>query len=167
MEQFYDTLDDSLLSPEEERIQETCDVFLSAIDNYFRLMTDIKVSYGVPYLKDYSHIKLKEYTGMIGISGESTGLVYTSADRDFFEELINTLLGIDEPEEEDIIDMVGEICSVISSNIKAKLDINFMISKPVIFKGNPKQLDWKQKACIYVVPVYWKRFKFYVVLGLE
>lgn len=166
----FDDLEDYeifMVSSDEERVQEACDVFLKAIDNYFRLMTDVKVSYGVPYLKDYSDIKLKEYTGMIGISGDSNGLVYTSADKELFEELIKDLLTIDDPAEEDILDMVGEISSVIASNIKAKLDINFMISNPIIFKDNPDQLDWKQKTSIYVVPVYWKNFVIYMILGLE
>jgi len=164
---MMDTEYEFLSTTEEERIQETCDVFLGALDNYFRLMTDRKIKYGVPYLKDYSEIKLKDYTGMIGISGDSNGLVYTSADRDLFEELIVDLLGIDDPCDEDILDMVGEISSVMASNIKAKLDVNFMISNPVIFKGNPEQLDWKQKTSIYIIPVSWKDYSIYMVLGVE
>ncbi|MEQ9305613.1 MAG: chemotaxis protein CheX, partial [Marinoscillum sp.] len=110
---------------------------------------------------------LKDYTGMIGISGNRKGFVYISADRDMYEDLIKIFIGIDDPSDEDILDMAGEISNVVAGNVRANLGANFMISVPVVFQGMPAQLKIPDDISIYVIPIIWNSHEAFVVIGLQ
>lgn len=150
-----------------EEFEATCNLFINSVNNYFKHLTEVDSETSVPYIKSSDGLVLKDYTGMIGISGNRKGFVYISANRAMFEDLINIFIGIDEPSEEDILDMAGEISNVVAGNVRANLGANFMISVPVVFEGMPEQLKIPTDVSIYVIPIKWKRHEAFVVIGLQ
>lgn len=145
----------------------TCSLFINSVNNYFRHLTEIDSKLNVPYLKQSEGLVLKDYTGMIGISGNRKGFVYISANRQMYEDLIKIFIGIDEPSDEDILDMAGEISNVVAGNVRANLGANFMISVPVVFQGMPAQLKIPDDVSIYVIPIIWNNHEAFVVIGLQ
>ncbi|MEQ8583444.1 MAG: chemotaxis protein CheX [Marinoscillum sp.] len=145
----------------------TCSLFINSVNNYFRHLTEIDSELNVPYIKQSEGLMLKDYTGMIGISGNRKGFVYISANRIMYEDLIKIFIGIDDPSEEDILDMAGEISNVVAGNVRANLGANFMISVPVVFQGMPSKLKIPEDVSIYVIPIVWNNHEAFVVIGLQ
>ena len=150
-----------------EQFEDTCKLFINSVSNYFRVLTEVDSEISVPYIKDSDDLALKDFTGMIGISGSSKGYVYFSADKGLFVDLINIFIGIDDPVDEDILDMAGEISNVVAGNIRANLGTNFMISVPLVFEGKPEDLKFPDESSVYVIPLTWKKHDAFVVVGLQ
>lgn len=150
-----------------EEFEATCNLFINSVNNYFKHLTEIDSNIRVPYLKEANGLLLKDYTGMIAISGSRKGFVYISANREMFGDLIHMFIGIDDPSDEDILDMAGEISNVVAGNVRANLGANFMISVPIVFEGMPKELKIPENVSIYVIPIQWNNHEAFVVLGLE
>jgi len=150
-----------------EEFEATCNLFINSVNNYFRHLTEIDSQLSVPYIKATDGLLLKQYTGMIAISGIRKGFVYISADREMFEDLINIFIGIEDPSEADILDMAGEISNVVAGNVRANLGANFMISVPIVFEGMPKELNLETNVSAYVIPINWNKHEAFVVIGLE
>ncbi len=150
-----------------EEFEATCNLFINSVSNYFKHLTEIDSNMKVPYLKESDGLVLKDYTGMIGISGSRQGFVYISANRQMFADLINMFIGIEDPSDEDILDMAGEISNVVAGNVRANLGANFMISVPTVFEGMPKELNIPDGVSMYVIPINWNNHEAFVVLGLD
>ena len=150
-----------------EEFENTCNLFIKSLENYFKHLTDIDSEISVPYIKEPEKLVLKDFTGLIGISGTRKGFIYISADGEMYADLINIFIGIDEPSTEDILDMAGEISNVIAGSVRANYGNNFNISVPVVFEGMPKQLKFPDDVSIFVIPVKWKSHEAYLVVGLE
>ena len=150
-----------------EEFETTCNLFIQALENYFRHLTDITSEVGVPYIKDSETLILKHFTGLIGISGSRKGFVYLSADEKMYADLINIFVGIDDPSHEDILDMAGEISNVIAGSVRASYGNNFNISVPVVFKGAPDKLKLPIDVAVFVIPIRWKGHEAFLVVGLE
>ena len=150
-----------------EEFEATCNLFINSVSNYFKHLTEIDSNMKVPYLKESEGLILKDFTGMIGISGSRQGFVYISANREMFEDLINMFIGIEDPSDEDILDMAGEISNVVAGNVRANLGANFMISVPTVFEGMPKELSIPDGVSMYVIPINWNNHEAFVVLGLD
>ncbi|MEP0985031.1 chemotaxis protein CheX [Ekhidna sp.] len=150
-----------------EEFEATCNLFINSVSNYFKHLTEIDSDMKVPYLKESEGLVLKDFTGMIGISGSRKGFVYISANREMFADLINMFIGIEDPSEEDILDMAGEISNVVAGNVRANLGANFMISVPTVFEGMPKELQIPDNVSMYVIPIKWNNHEAFVVLGLD
>ncbi|MFK7952230.1 MAG: chemotaxis protein CheX [Ekhidna sp.] len=150
-----------------EEFEATCNMFINSVSNYFKHLTEIDSDTKVPYLKESEGLVLKDYTGMIAISGSRKGFVYISANREMFANLINLFIGIEDPSTEDILDMAGEISNVVAGNVRANLGANFMISVPTVFEGMPVGLSIPENVSMYVIPIKWNGHEAFVVLGLE
>ncbi|SNS74974.1 chemotaxis protein CheX [Ekhidna lutea] len=150
-----------------EEFEATCNLFINSVSNYFKHLTEIDSDMKVPYLKESDGLVLKDFTGMIGISGSRQGFVYISANREMFADLINLFIGIEDPSEEDILDMAGEISNVVAGNVRANLGANFMISVPTVFEGMPEELNIPENVSMYVIPIKWNNHEAFVVLGLD
>ena len=150
-----------------EEFEATCNLFINSVSNYFKHLTEIDSDMKVPYLKESEGLILKDFTGMIGISGSRQGFVYISANREMFEDLISMFIGIEDATDEDILDMAGEISNVVAGNVRANLGANFMISVPTVFEGMPTELNIPDNVSMYVIPINWNNHEAFVVLGLD
>lgn len=155
------------MDTKKEDFETTCNLFIKALENYFKHLTDIDSEIGVPYIKESETLMLKRFTGLIGISGNRKGFVYISADERMYTDLIDIFIGVKEPSNEDILDMAGEISNVIAGSVRANYGNNFNISVPIVFEGMPKQLKFPADVAVFVIPLKWKKHEAFLVVGLE
>ncbi len=149
-----------------EEFEQTCSVFIDTVNNYFTHLTKNPSETGVPYLKEQDAVPLKDFTGMIGISGSRKGFVYISGNKGLYTELINEFIGIDDPTNEDVLDMAGELSNVVVGNLRETYGSDFMISVPIVFEGRPEKLKFPAGVSVYVIPIDWNSHQANVVVGL-
>jgi chemotaxis protein CheX len=150
-----------------EEFEATCAVFIDAVNNYFEHLTKSSSELGVPYLKEQADILLDDYTGMIGISGSRKGFIYVSGKTGLYKALIKQFIGLDDPSEEDILDMAGELSNVVAGNLRETYGNDFMISVPVVFQGRPSKLHFPNDVSVYVIPISWREHEANLVIGIE
>ena len=56
--------------------EEQLQVFINGVNNYFQQISKNEITVGTPYLVENTKPAAKDYTGIIGISGISEGIVY-------------------------------------------------------------------------------------------
>lgn len=152
---------------DKEEFEKTCSIFINTVNNYFSSLTNNASETGVPYLKDKSDLVLRDFTGMIGISGSRKGFVYITGNEGLYKELIQEFIGLEKPTSEDILDMAGELSNVVVGNLRETYGNDFMISVPAVFQGKPYKLKFPESLSVYVIPINWKSYKADVVVSLE
>ncbi len=157
-----------------EDFDTTCKLFIGAVHKYFGHLNKVKNASdvpgsetGVPYVKEPNEIVLKEFTGMIGISGNRKGIVYFSGERQIFEDLLRIFTKLDDITDERALDMAGEVSNVIAGNVRETFGQDFMISVPIVFQGKPNNLKFPENVPVFVIPIKWKSYEAYMVIGLE
>lgn len=151
----------------------TCQQFIDAIHKYFDRVFELSngkmgnSETGVPYVKDKDTIQLKEFTGMIGISGNRKGFVYISGDAKLFSDLLKAIVKKDNPTEAHLLDMAGEISNVVSGNVRQTFGHDFMITVPLVFKGKPESIRFPENVPVFVIPFTWNNNEADLVIGLE
>lgn len=151
----------------------TCQQFVAAIHKYFNHLEPltkqklVKPETGIPYVKDRETIVLKEYTGMIGISGNRRGFVYISGDASLYKDLIKIFVRRDDVTNDHLLDMAGEVCNVVSGNVRESFGNDFMITVPLVFQGKPDNIKFPEDVPVFVIPVSWNGHEADVVIGLE
>lgn len=147
--------------------EETCAVFIKTVNNYFSKLTNTPSKTGIPYLKDQNTLLAKDYTGMIGISGNRKGYVYISGSEYLYAELTKKFIGLDNPQKEDIMDMAGEVSNVIAGNLRETYGSNFAISVPIVFEGKPDRQQLDSNNLAYVIPISWQGHEANVVIQID
>lgn len=138
--------------------QERIQVFVDVVKNYFAQFSQDELVVDTPYLMAQEP-HLYHYTGVIGISGIMTGVVYITASKDLLCVVLQDM------QESDIsdamfLDLVGEIANTIAGNVRRDFGEQFNISVPIVFKGTPEsvllpQSDDNTRA--FVIPIIWKQ----------
>ncbi len=82
-------------------------------------------------------------------------------------ELTKVILGVDDAEEETLLDMVGELTNTIAGNVRKNFGGDFLISVPMLVKGKPDDILMRLKPPVFVIPLNWRKEKAYLVVGLE
>ncbi|MFY0605890.1 MAG: chemotaxis protein CheX [Cyclobacteriaceae bacterium] len=154
------------MSAQTEKFEKTVNVFINSVENYFSHLTKEPISTNPPYVKTSDELMLKECTGMIGVSGIKKGFIYLSGELSLFKDVIQQYVGLDNPSENDMLDMAGEISNVVAGNVRETYGDDFMISVPIVFKGKPDSLRFPEDVPIYVIPLNWNSHEAFMVVGL-
>ncbi len=146
--------------------EKTLQVFIDGVIRYFEHTSDKNVKVGAPFLAENQEPTAMDYTGIIGVSGPQKGCVYFTAPRILLKHL---LLSIGEPdtEEHNIVDIVGEVANTISGNARKEFGKEFMISVPVVVKGELNSIHLPKELRSYVIPINWKSYNGAVVICLS
>ncbi|MCP4456992.1 MAG: chemotaxis protein CheX [Cytophagales bacterium] len=149
-----------------DEMNSTCQYFIDSTKYYFSHATKIDSTTSVPYLKRPEVLALKDYTGMISISGNHKGYVYISGNEEMFAELWKFFTGT-EASKDDALDMAGEVSNVIAGNVREQLGKDFMISIPIVFQGKPDKMKMHgDNMPVYVIPLEWNGHEAFVVVGV-
>ena len=72
--------------------------------------------------------------GIIGISGNNSGIVYFTAPRILLAHMLES---IKEPDlsEDNMTDLVGEVANTIAGNARSEFGEQFQISVPIVIRG--------------------------------
>jgi chemotaxis protein CheX len=107
-----------------------------------------------------------EYTGIIRISGKAKGVVCFTANSSLLRQILAELH--DEPQDESAIqDLVGEIANTLSGNAREQFGKDFLITVPVILKGQQLDFRFPTHSRNYVVPLNWRDQSAYLLVCLE
>ncbi len=142
--------------------------FISVISEYFSTCSKSKCETGLPFLKEDQYSVIKDFTGIIGISGLKKGAVYFTAPKEMLSELFFEIF--EENSKPDLFilaDLVGEIANTISGNLRKFYGEKFLISVPIVCIGKDSDIRIKIPTPVFVIPVNWKNHSSYLVAGLE
>lgn len=146
--------------------EQTLQVFIDGVINYFQHTSDKEVKVGSPYLVENAHPASFDYTGIIGVSGPYRGTVYFTAPQALLKHLL-LAIGERDTSVDNILDLVGEVANTIAGNARSEFGNDFMISVPVVVEGAPSRIHLPKHLRSYVIPVYWKAYSAAVVICLE
>ncbi|MGH7727397.1 MAG: chemotaxis protein CheX [Vulcanimicrobiaceae bacterium] len=141
-------------------------IFISGASNYFTQVGRSAAEISTPFVREDGERVTYDFSAVIGVSGSQRGCVYFSAPREMVSRLV-TLFG--EPEHSDDIyaDFVGEIANTIAGNAREQLGSSFMISVPVVFRGQAEAVRFPQDAPTFVIPVLWEGYRSALVISLK
>ncbi len=146
--------------------EQTLQVFIDGVLNYFKQTSDKEVKVGSPYLIENNSPAAFDFTGIIGVSGPYRGTVYFTAPKALLTHLLLSI-GERDTSMENILDLVGEVANTISGNARSAFGQEFLISVPVVVEGAPNKIHLPKNLRSYVIPVYWKAYSAAVVICLE
>jgi len=145
---------------------QTLAVFVEGVENYFKTRSDANAKVGTPFLVDNINDYISQYTGFISISGVNEGTIMFTSDEPILQHLLKGYGSIDKTEE-NYLDLVGEIANTVSGNARKTLGNGFILSVPIILKGEQEAVKTTKTFEIYVVPIIWKGHKASIILNLK
>ncbi|NNM66499.1 MAG: chemotaxis protein CheX [Spirochaetales bacterium] len=140
--------------------------FIDVVTDYFQQVSGVGASMGIPYVKKEEAVVLS-YTGLIGISGPRKGGIYFTAGPALLSTLMGEILGVEEADEDSLLDMVGEISNTVAGNVRKSFGTEFLISVPMLIKGKPDDILFRLKPPVFVIPINWRHERAFLVVGLE
>ena len=138
-------------------------VFIDVTMNYFDKISGHQAEMAEPYI-EFEDPPLLEFSGLIQISGRSHGIVYITTPQAMLKQL---LIRLGEPQITDELmgDLVGEIATTISGNVRSVFGETFKISVPTIIGGTNKVMP-ELPFANFVVPIKWEEFEPFLVIGI-
>jgi chemotaxis protein CheX len=107
-----------------------------------------------------------EYTGIIGVSGRTRGVVCFTATGKMLGEIL-ALLKETRTDEEAKKDLVGEIANTLSGNAREEFGSDFQISVPTVVVGRETHLSQRNDSRNYAIPLNWHAETAYLLVALE
>ena len=94
------------------------------------------------------------------------GCVYFTARRDLLNQLLLHVGELD-VSESNLSDLAGEIANTISGNARRHFGPDFMISVPVVVKGNATAIQVPRNVKAYIIPLSWHKHEAVLVVSLQ
>ncbi|MCR9145014.1 MAG: chemotaxis protein CheX [bacterium] len=141
-------------------------VFVNSVLTYFERISGVAATTGIPRKKEGDSVML-DYTGIIGISGQRKGCVYFTTSGEMLRQVIGAVLGEGEVSEEATQSMAGEIANTIAGYAQESLGEGFLISVPVVVRGQAQDVSLPLDVSSFVLPVDWQNNRAYLVVGVQ
>ena len=144
--------------------------FVEATQNVFQEFFGITPQLDTPYIVKREETSNWDVSGIIGITGESKGVIVLSISEKLATSLTSELVGRTITTLEDkVLDTIGEITNIIAGNSKKGFeDFRLKISLPSIIKGKEHKIFWpRQDIPILSIPFSLPDGKFMLFVGLE
>lgn len=124
---------------------------------------------GKPYLFHREEHHSWDLSALIGIGGDSRGVVAIMMSGDLAVNLTNVLTGVESTEvTDDAIDAIGEVVNIIAGNAKKDLEQYVLtISLPSIVCGQVHNISWPSNIPIIAIPCETSHGTFVLAVGLE
>ncbi len=111
-----------------------------------------------------------DLSAVIGIAGETKGVITISFPQDLIIALTEKLVGYEVTEvDDDVIDSTGEVVNIIAGNAKKGLEqFRLVISLPSIVRGSNHKISWPSNSMpIITIPFKLSLGTFHLSVGLE
>jgi chemotaxis protein CheX len=141
---------------------------LECIAHYFESIKAVKPEFGVPYNLDTKIVKqpIYYYTGHIGITGSHKGGMVITCEKELVENVVRTVLGTENPGEDETVPMIGEIANTIAGNARVHFGSSFDISVPSVVVGVPEEIKFQLAEPTLVIPFTWEGAAGNAIIGL-
>lgn len=127
--------------------------FLASTVSVFRTMLNVELERGAPFLrKDF--IPQYEVTGIIGLTGQTTGTVAVSMPGEMAMGITEALLG-ERPAEVNmqVVDAVGELTNMIVGAAKVELEyLQLRLGLPTVITGRNTFIAYPTRATPISIP---------------
>lgn len=133
---------------------EKLNVFIESVMSFYSQIGSELKEISTPYLNENDQPLGYDFSGIISISGPSTGCVYVSAPSIMLREMLKVM---DEPDISinNLKDLVGEVANTVSGNARTEFGPDFIISPPVIVEGIPSPSYLPKNKRAYIIPYHW------------
>lgn len=143
--------------------------FLNAVISVLTTMARIEPTPGKPFI-NRKRTTQGDVTGVLGITGYSTGTVSVTFDKDSILKIVNNMLYENYTEiTEDIADAVGELTNMITGQARAELSeqgMSFQASTPSVVLGRGHAINHVGQAPILSIPFETPDGKFLVEVSI-
>jgi len=129
--------------------------FVLATQNCFKVMMSVDVTAGKPYLFDpISGGHSYDISGIIGLSGETTGAVVLSFTKLCALKVVSAFSGMEvKIFDQTVVDAIGELINIVAGNAKKDLkDFKLNISLPSVVTGHSHKLNWPTGVPVIMIP---------------
>jgi len=108
-------------------------------------------------------------SGIIGIAGDTRGVVVVSFPEETAKEMVGRLVGRKITDlDEDVVDSIGEVVNIIAGNAKKGLeDYRLSISLPTVITGPAHRISWPAGIPIIGIPFKTSAGRIHLSVGLE
>ena len=144
--------------------------FVEATQNVFQEFFGVIPELGTPYIVKKEETSNWDVSGIIGIAGESKGVVVLSINEKLAISLVSKLTGkrasiVDD----DVVDTIAELTNIIAGNCKKGFEeYRLKISLPSVIKGKDHAVFWpKHDIPILSIPFSVPEGNFMLFVGLE
>lgn len=145
--------------------------FVDATVNVMKELFGLEAAPGRPFLIRRDECADWNVSGIIGIAGDSRGVVVISYGKDSAAALTARLLGTAADAVDinvDVLDAVGEVVNIVAGNAKKGLEqYRLTISLPSVVLGTCHQIKWPQGVPIVAIPFECDLGRFQLSVGLE
>lgn len=145
--------------------------FIEATINIFKEFYDEDLVLKTPFLFDREENLGWDLSAVIGIAGETKGVITLSFPKELIIKLTEKLVGYDIAElDDDVIDSTGEVVNIIAGNAKKGLEqFRLVISLPSIVKGKDHKIAWPSQSNMPIISIPFETSMgtFHVSVGLE
>ena len=129
--------------------------FLVAVMDVLGTMANVQVTAGRPYI-NRKRTTACDITGLIGITGHSSGAMSLSLDTGAILQIVNNMLYESYEElNDEIADAVGELTNMIAGKARGELSkqgMSFKASTPTVIQGKGHRVSHVTKAPILAIP---------------
>ena len=131
--------------------ESTLKTIAKTIESYFSKQKIGDSEIHPPYLGKIGEAPTIEFSAIIQIYGAYRGAVYLTASRDFAAKVLMAQgLALNE---ENLLDIVGEMANIFAGNIRLDLGVAFSITPPVLMSGKGIALRFEVRDQPYVMPL--------------
>jgi chemotaxis protein CheX len=119
--------------------------FIDTCKNVFQELFGAAISESRPYLIESGAIADGDISAIIGLTGDTRGAVVITMKKDLAIKITGMLTGTEHKDlDDDVIDAVGEILSIITGNVKKSLedDLHLILSLPTVVQGQNHVIRW-------------------------
>lgn len=129
--------------------------FITATTHIFRAMLSMEVVPGKPFILDpESGEHAYDISGIIGLTGETTGAVVISFTKLSALKTVTLFTGVEQKIfDQTVVDAIGEMINIIVGNAKSGLsDFKVNISLPSVVTGHLHKLNWPTGVPVVSIP---------------
>lgn len=144
--------------------------FVEATINIFKEFYDETPDMKTPFIFNKDENMGWDLSAVIGIAGETKGVITLGFPKDLIIKLTEKLVGYPiESIDDDVIDSTGEVVNIIAGNAKKGLEeFRLVISLPSIVQGENHQISWPSNSMpIITIPFVISMGTFHLSVGLE
>lgn len=144
--------------------------FVDATRHIIKDFFDVEPEPLNPYLMKRDDPHRWEISAVIGIAGETRGVVVLSFYEDLAYTLTKKLTGVEvDGTESDMVDTIGEVVNIVAGNAKKGLEqFKLVISLPSIIRGEGHHIAWPGTGVpIIGIPFKTPYGEFHLSVGLE
>lgn len=138
-------------------------LFIHAAEEFFRVLTGERPEAGDARI-DFATPALRDYTGVIQVSGMAEGVVCCTADDEHLSAMLETIS--EDPQDAELKqDLIGELAGTVVMNVREHFGSGLQVDVPRVYTpGNPPPFP---EHISYTIPLQWGGAELNMVLALN